>query len=233
MFKPIKEKKLYLQVVDQVKLLIDEGQLKPGDVLPTVDELSHNIGVSKTTVREALVVLETIGCIDTIRGKGSIIKSKQVQQEQANDPAAMLRKYKNTFEALQEFDAIYEPAIAKIAAEKATDEDIAELEEILEENRKLIKKKNGYKLAAENSMTFHHKLIEMTHNPFFMNLYEFTREVEKENRKIIVRVPKRVEGSYNEHMRVLDAIRDRDGERAYAEMLKHVLEVGDTFTNVV
>ena len=233
MFKPVKSQKLYLQVVDQIKALIDEGSLQPGDVLPSVEELALSIGVGRSTVREAMVVLETIGCIEKIRGKGSVITSSRIESGSAADPVALLQRFRNTFDAVQEFNAIHEPAIAKLAAEKATDDDILELEKVMAKGKSLLEKRDNLVEASENSLEFHRVLTQITKNPFFMNLFEVTKKVERENRNIILRTPHRIRESWEEHMQVLDAVREGDGDRAYEAMLRHVLKVGETFSDIL
>lgn len=233
MFKHVQETKLYEQVVDQVKNLIDSGELKIGDPLPSVNELAQMVGVGRSTVREAMVVLEAIGCIRTSRGKLAIIKGTTTQIEMTKDPFDMMEKYKNRFELIQEYNMILEPAVARLAAQKASDADIARLAINIEETREGIGKRNSHKIIEDKSIEFHLILMEIVQNPYILNIFNMTKHIEKENRKVILRVTKRPEDTVKEHNDIFLAVKERDGEKAYKAMEKHVRNISEVFTGVL
>ena len=73
MFKLIQTKKVYMQVVEQVRDLIKSGKLKPGDKLPPERILAERLGVSRPSIREGIVALEILGLVVSRGGKGNII----------------------------------------------------------------------------------------------------------------------------------------------------------------
>ena len=75
MFSPIKNTKVYEQVIDQIKEMINEGTLKKGDKLPSERDLAQQLNVGRTSIREAIRALEVIGLIDCKQGEGNYIKS--------------------------------------------------------------------------------------------------------------------------------------------------------------
>ena len=75
MFSPIKNTKVYEQVIDQIKNMIDEGNLKKGDKLPSERSLVEQLKISRASIREALRALEVIGLIECRQGEGSYIRT--------------------------------------------------------------------------------------------------------------------------------------------------------------
>ncbi len=73
-FKPIKTKKIYEEVVDQLKMMLTAGELKPGDKLPSERDMAESLGVSRASVREALTTLEAIGILEIKPGEGTFVK---------------------------------------------------------------------------------------------------------------------------------------------------------------
>jgi GntR family transcriptional repressor for pyruvate dehydrogenase complex len=65
-FRPIKTKRIYEEIVEQLKELISKGELKHGQKLPAERELAESLGVSRASVREALTALEAIGILDSV-----------------------------------------------------------------------------------------------------------------------------------------------------------------------
>ena len=74
-FKPIKNIKVYEQVIEQIKEMIYQGELKRGDKLPSERELRAQFNVSRASIREAFRVLEMIGLIESRPGEGTFIRS--------------------------------------------------------------------------------------------------------------------------------------------------------------
>jgi GntR family transcriptional repressor for pyruvate dehydrogenase complex len=232
LYKLVKEKKLYEQVVDQIKRLIDEEKLKSNDILPTIEQLSKDIGVSKSTVREALVVLEAIGYIHCVRGKGAIINDVKALNL-TEDPRIMLEKYKKNLHHVQEYNIIFEPAIAKLAAQKADEADVKRLEQNLKETEKVKDERNNTEKIEALSLEFHRIISEMTKNPYILNIFLLTEQIEKENRKIAMHSQSRPDGSYEEHKEIFLAIKERDGEKAYGVMYRHLLKVKEYFDKFI
>ena len=73
MFKVVAGRKLYEQLVEQIKSMIAQGVYQKGSLLPSEKELMESTGVSRITVREALRILSQAGVIETRRGKGSYV----------------------------------------------------------------------------------------------------------------------------------------------------------------
>src|SRR5216117_3565728 len=134
---PIKSTRIYEEIVRQVKQLIAEGRLKSGDQLPPERDLAEKFVVSRTSVREALRALESLGFVEIRPGEGTFVREMSV--EALIEPLALLMFSKR--EAIGElFEArrLLEPAIAALAARRATPEEVKEMERILDQQAKEI-----------------------------------------------------------------------------------------------
>ena len=76
-FHPIKTKKIYEEIVEQLKSMINNGDLQPGDKLPAERDMAESLGVSRASVREALTALETMGILDIRTGRRHICAKHQ------------------------------------------------------------------------------------------------------------------------------------------------------------
>jgi GntR family transcriptional repressor for pyruvate dehydrogenase complex len=129
-FRPIKTKRIYEEIVEQLKELISKGELKHGQKLPAERELAESLGVSRASVREALTALEAIGILDIRPGEGTFIRETSVSTTFA--PLTMiLEMEQNSISQLMEVRRVLETEIAALAVQRATEEDLARIEENL------------------------------------------------------------------------------------------------------
>ena len=84
-FEPIRPKKISEEIVDQIKSLISKGDLKPGDRIPSERELAVMLGVSRPSVREAIMVLDAMGFLEARQGGGTYVRS--LMDASITDPA--------------------------------------------------------------------------------------------------------------------------------------------------
>ncbi|HBP64409.1 MAG TPA: GntR family transcriptional regulator, partial [Desulfosporosinus sp.] len=76
--KPIRTKKIYEQIVEQIGILVADGKLKPGDRLPSERELVERFQVSRASIREAISALELMGLIEVRAGEGTYIRQVNI-----------------------------------------------------------------------------------------------------------------------------------------------------------
>ena len=122
-FKPIKNNKVYEQVIDQIKNMIYEGDLKRGDKLPSERELKRQLGVSRASIREAFSALEMIGLIKSRPGEGTFIKT-DFDNNLVDPLSLVLLLDENVAEELVELRRVLEVDCVKLAAKRASEEDI-------------------------------------------------------------------------------------------------------------
>ena len=129
---PVKSVRIYEDIVRQVRALIADGHLKSGDRLPPERDLADRFRVSRTSVREALRSLQARGLIEIRAGEGAFVRDVSV--EALVEPLALvILPYREAVGELFEARHLLEPAIAALAARRATREELAEMERILAE----------------------------------------------------------------------------------------------------
>ncbi len=165
MFSPIKNTKVYEQVMDQIKEMIDNGVLKKGDKLPSERDLVEELQVSRASIREALRALEVIGLIECRQGEGNFIKSSF--QDNLFEPLSIMYMLEGTNPGdILELRKIMEVEAAGLAAKRITEEQLAELKEIMErfENCK------DEELNAMIDKELHYKIAECSGNVLIFNI---------------------------------------------------------------
>jgi GntR family transcriptional repressor for pyruvate dehydrogenase complex len=215
--KAIKKTRVYEDIVAQVKDLIADGKLRPGDQLPSERELSETFQVSRTSVREAIRALESLGFIETKQGEGTYIASSV---ETLLASIAFSLSQRRDF-LLQVFEArkILEPAIAALAAERATLEEVAKLETILREQARQI---TEGETGMESDTRFHSTLAEAAKNGVLLKLNEAIVDSLRETRERSLQMDGRPARSLTGHREILAAIRDKDPVGAREAMLDHL-----------
>src|SRR5947208_12339953 len=124
---PIKSTRIYEEIVRQVKQMITEGRLKSGDQLPPERDLAEKFVVSRTSVREALRALESLGLIEIRPGEGTFVR--EVSIESLIEPLALvMASQREAIGELFEARRMIEPIIAGMAAPRATRDEVQERE---------------------------------------------------------------------------------------------------------
>ena len=129
MLEPIKRSRLYEDVIKQIMNLIKNGILKPGDQLPTERELSEQLKVSRTSIREALRSMEMAGFLESRVGAGGGTYIKEVTIDSIISPFAdMLSIHNVSVLELLEVRLILETEVARLAALRRTEDDLIEID---------------------------------------------------------------------------------------------------------
>lgn len=124
--RPVETKKVYMRVVEQIRSLIESGELRPGDQLPTTQELAEALRVSRPSVREALAALEILGLVESRPGAGCFVKEPPPPQE-ARAARQTIELGWASAEDILEARLAYEPMCARLAALRRTEEDLSEM----------------------------------------------------------------------------------------------------------
>ncbi len=213
----IKKTRVYEDIVAQVKELIADGKLRPGDQLPSERELSEMFQVSRASVREAIRALESRGFIEIRQGEGTYIAT--TVETLLASVASALQHQRDPL--LQVFEArkILEPAIAALAADRATAEEVAELEAILDEQTRQIA--TG-ETGVEADTRFHSALAEAAKNEVLLRLTDAIVDRLRETRERSLQTKGRPPRSLAGHREILEAIQRKDPEKAQEAMLNHL-----------
>ncbi|ARK31205.1 FadR/GntR family transcriptional regulator [Halalkalibacter krulwichiae] len=218
-FSSVKNERLYEKIVHQLLQLIEEGKLQPGDRLPAERKLAEILGCSRTSLREACRVLESEGVIISKPGGGRFIQ--RVDQK-------LTVKYQfNTVDMIEKTAIIYflearealEPKIAELASKRATPENIAKLEKVMEKMEEKLKHPKDH---VEADSSFHLALAEATQNFVFVSMMESNLNMIRQVRKQTLNNESRYLASLREHRAILDAIKRRDSQEAINACLVHL-----------
>src|SRR5687768_7079590 len=218
---PIKSTRIYQEIVRQVKSMIAEGRLKSGDQLPPERDLAEKFVVSRTSVREALRALESLGLVEIRPGEGTFVR--EVSIETLIEPLALIMvSQREAIGELFEARRLLEPTIAALAAARATPEEIHEMERILEQQAKEVA--TGKTGLAEDA-AFHAAIGTAAHNRAITRIAHAVMDLLTQSREESLNTPGRPTRSHEDHRRVLAAIAARDAEAARQAMLEHLSAV--------
>jgi GntR family transcriptional repressor for pyruvate dehydrogenase complex len=218
---PIKSTRIYEEIVRQVKTMIAEGRLKGGDRLPPERDLAEKFVVSRTSVREALRALESLGLVEIRPGEGTFVREASI--DTLIEPLALLMaSQREATGELFEARRLLEPALAALAATRATPEEIHEMERILDEQAREI---GAGRTGLAQDAQFHAAIGAAAHNRAITRIAHAIMDLLTQSREDSLNTPGRPTRSHEDHQRVLAAIRARDTEAARKAMLEHIAAV--------
>jgi GntR family transcriptional repressor for pyruvate dehydrogenase complex len=221
-YKKIKSKKIFEEVIEQIRLQIVNGDIRPGDRLPPERTLSELIGVHRNSIREALKILEYMGIIESKPGAGTILSDigKDILKERVSNitkfsPRSFLIELIELREAL-------EPHMAALAAERATEEDINAMEAAIDDLKSEVS--HGQIISSADER-LHLAIARATHNATFLRLTEPVMALLSQFRERSQRIPGRRADVLGEHERIFLAIRDRNPKAARSAMKSHLSQI--------
>lgn len=221
-FSKLTTKRLPEQIADEIENAIVHGDFEVGVQLPSEQQLADQFEVSRNVVREAFRTLQARGLIDIVNGSGAY-----VSQPSGAPASSALGRYirllgaHGAVEALYEARRILEGENARLAALRADADDIAVLEACLERMRQGA---HDIRVWSQADLEFHLAIAKATHNPFLDVLLE---PLVDQLRGVIEEgylVTGAVERGLEAHVRLTQAIRDRDADSAYQAIMDHLLD---------
>ncbi|MEK8128224.1 FadR/GntR family transcriptional regulator [Paenibacillus filicis] len=219
--KKIKYHRVYEDVIEQIEKLILDGQLAPGDVLPTERELAQGFGISRGTLREAFRILEREGLIETRPGGGRFLSRTL---EKAEDRKQILENIERaTIIELLEARELFETGIVELAAVRATEEDIADIDAALQRWGMVDSESDDDPVNPDQA--FHLSIAKATHNVVLVNLIDLHMDLLRKTRQKTDEIPGRKKEIYEEHLRIVDAIKARDPVQAKEAIIFHLHQV--------
>ena len=218
MFEKIKYKRVYEEVVDLIVSRICSGDLKVGQKLPPERVLADDLGVSRTSLRDALRALESMGYIRSASGSGHYIN--KIMLENIFPPfSAMAAQDKQLVADIIEVRECLEVRMAAMAAKHASKEQLDRIYgAILDMQAEIEQGGNG--LAGDNS--FHLEIAKASNNCGFALIAELCFELLTQSRQATLNIPGQPAKTVSDHMAIFEAIRDGDEKRASQEMASHL-----------
>jgi GntR family transcriptional repressor for pyruvate dehydrogenase complex len=220
-FTAVRRTRVFEGVAQQIQRLIVDGALKPGERLPPERELASRLAVSRGSVRDAIRILELAGLVVPRQGEGTVVADLSPENVAAPIASILVRK-RALIGELIEVRKMIEPALAARAAERASPEEVARLEEILE--RQGEKERRGESTVEEDA-AFHYQLALAARNGVVRSVIDVLMQLLKETRARTLQTPGRPRRSLEGHRRILSAIRRRDPAAAERAVRRHLEEI--------
>ncbi len=220
-FEPVKRTKVYAEIASQISRLIEAGRVKPGDRLPPERDLAEMFGVSRTSVRDAIRVLEMRGLVEPRHGEGTVVK--QVPIDAIVSPLAdALVSSKNLTADLFDMRKMLEPPLARAASLRATSDDLKAMKDILKRQAERVR---AGEIAIEEDNAFHYRIATAARNQVVLAVMDLVMELLQESRARSLQGPGRAGKSLDGHRRILFAIRNGDPDLAAEAMRLHIEEI--------
>ncbi|WP_019152979.1 FadR/GntR family transcriptional regulator [Robertmurraya massiliosenegalensis] len=224
MFKTIKKKKKFEEVLEQIKSLLITNKLRVGQKLPNEIELSDSMGISRSSLREALKILSMIGIVESKSGEGTVIKKADPENLKNIMSLVAISRGLDTFE-LFEARVILEMAAVRLAAIRRNDEDLKNIEAILEQ----LDKNYISDHEEENSkldFLFHRSIVLASKNKMLLLLTEVISDLLGEQiiatRRRYSTTPDILKRFQTEHWEIFRAIKTKNSEEGEKLIASHL-----------
>jgi GntR family transcriptional repressor for pyruvate dehydrogenase complex len=205
------------QLADWLEQTILSGAFQPGDLLPSEREISTQRGVSRSVVREALGRLASLGLVRSVHGSGTRVEAPSSRQVTVGYQRLLARP-DFRLEDLAAVRLPLETAIAALAAEHRTEDDLARLERA---QKVLASPRRSLEAHAEADLAFHAALAEATGNPLFqVVLAPIQQLLIASRRRTLGRYGSEI--AHRHHETILAAVRGRDRDAAARAMREHI-----------
>jgi len=199
--------------------MIVADNFEPGDKFYSENELTKKLQVSRSSVREAIRILEVTGKVTVRHGKGVYITDTNAVKLQPF--IDWLKTNENSITDIFEVNLIIEPKAAAYAAQKADSGDIRKIEEICTQFESYAKHKNTVEMI-NHDRDFHRRLAKATKNPTLHALVESMTSSFPYGGISSLHIPERIEKTIHEHRSIIKAVKNRDKEGAEQAMIHHL-----------
>lgn len=214
-----KSKMLSERIADDILSMITiEKRFLPGAKLPNENELSAELKISRTTLREAIRILVTHEILEIRRGKGTYVTDNSKIRE--NSVLEEFATVKVNAKDIYEIRLIFEPEAAYYATERATDN---ELKRILKYGRKVEEKIINGEDRREEEQAFHKSIAKATHNEFMNKLMPIIYQGINKGVTLSIKNEQAVKDTLNDHRMIMEFLEQRNAEGAKTAMKLHIL----------
>lgn len=222
---PIKRTDVFQTIIQHITNFLDSKQIKPGERLPSERELASMLNVSRTSVRQALKVLESSGRIETRVGSGTFLA----------EPPTMSLSDTHSLERLIEGGVTKEflrnLIVARTSIERAIFEDYAwranksginQLRELIELNREKFSSQNCDDDDSALDLSFEKKVAQLGGNPILINMQEQLHHLWVLAWRQYGFTPEQTEVLHEEHLAIMDALAAKNSARVADLIVQHV-----------
>ena len=235
--KKLEPVRIFEQVVQQIREMILNGELRAGDKLPPEQELEKQLNVSRSSIREGLRVLEVEGFVEVRRGSGTYVTSSTVKKtkgklaswlEKREDLLIQVLKVRETLEGLN----------AALCAENATEEELAGIKTLLASMKKLVAEKMpGSEVDLDKMVDldskFHLAISRASGNSVSNEITSQLIPVFQAGNKAVIYVSDQLDATLKDHQAILAAITSRNPKSAEKAMRKHLARVRSLMQTII
>jgi GntR family transcriptional repressor for pyruvate dehydrogenase complex len=221
-FQPVDRRKVYEQVAAQLLSQIGARRLRPGDTLPSERELTERFAVGRSSIREALRMLESQGVITSANG-GAFVVADAANPLNSSLQLVVALDSETGIHDLFELRRIIDCEAAALAAERRSDDDLAEMRAAIEEMERFVAAHDERFVLAD--LRFHLAIAEATGNRLIVYSMQAARDVVRRALEQVVNVPRSPESAIVEHGAVLEAVEARNPDWARNAMCDHLERV--------
>lgn len=217
---------LYEDVVEQLRGLITNGNLKPGDKLPSERQLCEELGVSRAILREALKGLDLMGVVQIKHGGGTFIR-EDINARLVAQPLRFIsidaEMGKTILELLETREAI-ESVAAGLAAQKITEERLNVIQDGFK-NMKAAFDKRDWDTMSKLDMDFHITLCEASENSILCQIEKSIQNMLLRAMETTIYIPTAGALAIEYHEKIINAVSNHDAETAQYLMAEHIRTV--------
>lgn len=214
----MRSKMLSQSVADSIWSMITvEKRFAAGDKLPNEMDLSQQLSVSRTTLREAIRILAAYEVVEIQRGKGTYVTEKAFREKLVLEELADI---KIDARDLYEMRLIFEPEAAYYAALRGTD---AEIKRIIDYGKRIEDEISNHKDRTDDEHAFHKAIAQATHNGFMNKLMPILYQAISKGVVLSVQSDKAVRDTVNDHRMIMDFLEQRNAEGARGAMKIHMM----------
>lgn len=226
--KPIQKKRVYQEIIEQIKDSIRSGRLKPGDKLPSERELADRLSVSRNAVREAVSVMESAGLVEILQGIGIFLKEDHHDILTTRIDRLLNHQGLNLVELIEVREGL-EGHGAFMAAKRRTAEDLERIKIAYENMQKAYELEQ---IGAEEDYEFHLAVVNAAKNTTLLDTVRlfsdtFIFGVQQLRKKSIRKGQSQT--VLLEHFEIYEAIKHGDPERAEKAMRAHLANAKKRF----
>jgi len=213
-------------VSEAIVQFIVEKSLRPGDKLPTEKELSLRLGIGRTSLREGIRQLETVGLLSIHQGKGIYLEEVTLDSlftSKKHVPmASFLTLGKQDILDLLSVRLMIESEACRLAASRITDEELIMLKEIQQEMSKTFSHREKF---IAHAVEFHKQLVLCSGNVILPKLFEFIEDLYDKQVSIIANSHQAMEHSLAFHEKIFMALSERNADLVEEYLKEHLADV--------
>ncbi len=227
--------RLFEQIVDQIREPIFSGEFQPGDKLPPEEELKKQFNVGRSSIREALRVLEYEGLVEVRRGSGTFVTNFSGQNGRRNEVAQWLEQREDKICDMLQLREYLEGLSASLVAQSHNLETMEALKQIIDETRTIIQGgciEDNYRELVRVDSQFHLTISKASGNNLVFEIISYLIPAFQESNKAVIYMGASQEQLLVDHSKILGAIEGGDPREAENAMRSHIVRVRNVVHNI-